>query len=92
MRVCFGEARVRLTWFWTAVCLKAAGCARPRLALPCGSDGRETEKKLDSCRLGADCVPMGISEQEMDSPWASIPNSDEPTENAALSLTAISAA
>ena len=34
------------------------------------------------CCLGADCVLVGVNEQEIDSPWASIPNSDEPTEDA----------
>ena len=49
----------------------------PVLALTGGSDGRETEKKLD-----ADCVPLGISEQDITS-LGIIPNSEEPTKDAA---------
>ena len=34
------------------------------------------------CRLDADCNPMGICEQEIDFPWALIPNSDDSGEDA----------
>ena len=67
-----------------AVCLKAASCSRPRADWWSGSRGkRKRSWTADApCRLDADCVLVGDSEQEIDSPWALIPDSDEPTEDA----------
>ena len=68
MGVCFDEARLRRTRLLTAVRLKAAGCARSRATkwIRWRRDGERSWTADALCRLDADCVPVSISEQEID--------------------------